>query len=66
MRAALWMLVAVNFLAAIVAVYVSLGESGSWSAVRDVLQVLAGVSILTAMGLSYLLTRGKSDSSGRR
>ena len=52
MRITLWVLVALNVAAAAVGFRVSLSLGSS---VRDVLQVLAGTSVLTAALLVYLL-----------
>jgi hypothetical protein len=58
------MLVGLNVLAAAVALYTSLEASAAGTAVVDVLQVLAGITLLTAIGLTYLLVRKKSETSG--
>lgn len=61
MRTACSMLVGLNVLAAAVALYVSMEWLGSATSVSDVLQVLAGISFLTAVSLSYFLIRKTSQ-----
>ena len=64
MRLALWMLVGVNVLAAGVAFYASLSKPPYGPAMLDVLHVLTGTSLLTAVGLAYSLIRKTSKQSG--
>jgi len=54
MRLMLWTLVAVNIVSAGGASYVSLTAIGS---TKDLLQILAGCSVLNVVGLLYLTIR---------
>ena len=56
MRGVLWILVGLTLVAAVVALYVSSGIHAS-GGTKDVLQILAATSVLTAVALTYLLVR---------
>jgi hypothetical protein len=50
----LWIFAILNILASAAAFYVSQGIAASAGSVRDMLQILGGVSLLTALALIYI------------
>lgn len=57
MKVVSWILVLLNAIACGVGLYVSMSSSGMSGSVRDVLQVLAGVGLLNAVAILFLLMR---------
>jgi len=60
-KTVLWSLALVNAAAAASAFFVSIGVAGS---VKDVLQVLGGCSLLTVVGLLYLIVSKLGPTRG--